>query len=134
MGAVGALRGAVSLSDLSPVLDPARQAGFDVSARIETGALPEAVDAAAYRIVQEAVTNVVRHAPEASMVSVNAAVANGVLRLTVTDDGPPGGIPGDGHGLAGMAERARALGGAVRTRHTGRGFIVEAELPLRGTA
>ncbi|WP_051799726.1 sensor histidine kinase [Catenuloplanes japonicus] len=200
-GAVGALRGTVSLADLSPVLDPARQTGFDVTVRVETGPLPDEVGTAAYRIVQEAVTNVLRHAPEASMVSVHAVVVDGVLRLTISDDGPPAddgasmptatggpattqvqtgssspvphlpgnpaaapietddppatrgadgsptdpaatgspeagpraalrGIPSRGHGLPGMAERARALGGALHTRHTADGFTVEAELPL----
>ncbi|GAB7042932.1 MULTISPECIES: sensor histidine kinase [Catenuloplanes] len=148
-GAVGALRGTVSLSDLSPVLDPLRRAGFDVSVRVPAGSLPAEVDAAAYRIVQEAVTNVLRHAPEASRVSVSATVSGGALHLTVGDDGPadpdldagtaaiaPDGNPdaGAGHGLAGMAERARALGGTLRLAHTDAGFTVEAELPLGRTA
>ncbi|MDR7273638.1 sensor histidine kinase [Catenuloplanes atrovinosus] len=90
-GAVGVLRGAVSLDDLSPVLDPARTAGFDVSVRVapEARELPELVDAAAYRIVQEAVTNVLRHASSASRVSVSATVSAGLLHLTISDDGPP---------------------------------------------
>ncbi|MDP9796784.1 signal transduction histidine kinase [Catenuloplanes nepalensis] len=147
-GAVGALRGTVSLTGLSPVLDTARSAGYDVATRIppEVRDLPPEVDAAAYRIVQEAVTNVVRHASTASRVSVDVRITGGRLRLTIADDGPAGtagdepgdtaadGIPGGGHGLAGMAERARALGGTLRTRHTAEGFTVEAELPLGRTA
>ncbi|MET0423024.1 MAG: sensor histidine kinase [Actinoplanes sp.] len=133
-GAVGVLRSARthSLTGLDAVLDTARAAGFDVLAHVtpEPGELPPAVDAAAYRIVQEAVTNVLRHA-RAGLVEV-AVVADGrTLRVTVTDDGPPPhrAAPA-GDGIAGMTERARALGGSLRTRHGPAGFVVEAELPL----
>jgi signal transduction histidine kinase len=128
------VRESVSLSDLSPVLGTARAAGFDVEERIEVRAetLPRTIDAAAYRIVQEAVTNVVRHS-QASRVSVVATVDRANLRLTVTDDGPPPAGPRPrpgGHGIAGMTERATALAGSLRTRHGPTGFVVEADLPL----
>ena len=135
----------VSLANLSPVLDTARAAGFDVKERIDVaaGALPPTIDAAAYRIVQEAVTNVVRHA-RAGRVSVVASADHSTVRLAVRDDGAPpgrsrlpwhrnpaeGGTAHGGHGITGMAERAAALGGSLRTRHDAAGFTVEAELPL----
>ncbi|WP_232327586.1 sensor histidine kinase [Herbidospora yilanensis] len=140
---VGLLRSAesagpksVSLSDLTTVLDTARSAGFDVEERVEveSGTLPRTIDAAAYRIIQEAVTNVVRHA-QASRVSVLVAVNGGRLRVTVADDGAPPAKPRrGGHGIAGMTERATALGGSLRTRHGADGFVVDAHLPLGGAA
>jgi signal transduction histidine kinase len=125
-------RESISLSDLSPVFNAARSAGFDVDERVEVTSetLPRTIDVAAYRIVQEAVTNVVRHS-QASRVSVVAAADGAKLRLTVTDDGPPPDRPRrGGHGIAGMTERATALGGSLRTRHEPGGFVVEADLPL----
>ena len=87
------------------------------------------MDAAAYRIVQEAVTNVVRHAG-ASAVAVTARVADGRLRLRIRDDGSPPRRTGDGHGIAGMTERARSLGGTLTAGYDGHGFVVDAELPV----
>ena len=130
--AVGLLRDdePVSLSRLAVVLDAARSAGFDVYERIDVapGTLPRAVDVAAYRIVQEAVTNVLRHA-DASRVDVAAAVTRGRLRLTISDDGPPGESGAPGHGIAGMTERAHEVGGSLDARHEPTGFVVEAVLP-----
>lgn len=126
----------VSVTRLAPVLDTARAAGFDVSAEVTVapGEVPAAVDAAAYRIVQEAVTNVVRHAG-ASRVEVVVAAGGGRLRVTVRDDGPPGARPGrHGHGIAGMTERAAAVGGTLRAEHLPTGFVVEADLPLAAGA
>jgi signal transduction histidine kinase len=92
--------------------------------------LPAATDLAAYRIVQEALTNVVRHA-RARHVTVHIGYHD-TVRLTVTDDG----IGGDGHpgrGLNGMAERVRAVGGTVHIDSTVDGFEVVAELPWTTT-
>jgi signal transduction histidine kinase len=118
------------------VLDTAGAAGLDVEERIEVepGTLPRAIDAAAYRIVQEAVTNVVRHA-RASRVVVAATADGSRLRLIVSDDGPPSDRQTrGGHGITGMTERARAFGGSLRTRRDKSGFTVEAELPLERRA
>jgi signal transduction histidine kinase len=122
-------RHVVSLAGLDDVLDTARAAGFDVTTAVAATGLPPHVDAAAYRIVQEAVTNVVRHA-EAGAVTVTARVADRRLRLRIADDGAPPRRSGGGHGIAGMTERARALGGTLTAGHDGRGFVVDAELPL----
>jgi signal transduction histidine kinase len=92
--------------------------------------LPAAVEVAAYRIVTEAVTNVVRHAAARSC-RVEAAAADGLLRLTVVDDGrgvAPSAVR-TGHGLQTMRERAEELRGRLRV-HSGIGTTVVAELPV----
>jgi signal transduction histidine kinase len=88
------------------------------------------VDLAAYRIVQEAVTNVLRHA-HARRVDCAVAHRDGVLELRVTDDGD-GGVPGTGggHGLVGMRERAALYGGTVEAGPAAGGFSVHAVLPV----
>jgi signal transduction histidine kinase len=91
--------------------------------------LPAGIDLAAYRIVQEALTNARRHAPGAS-VDVELRYADAVLHLEVRDDGPGPAGTAEGHGLLGMRERAATVGGTVRTGPgEGGGFTVEAELP-----
>jgi signal transduction histidine kinase len=92
-------------------------------------ALPAAVEVAAYRIVVEAVTNIVRHA-RARSCRVSMALTSAALNVTVTDDGM--GLPaedGHGHGLAIMRERAEELGGTVTVRNGPSGVIVQAQLP-----
>ena len=102
--------------------------------------LSKAVDLAAYRIVQEALTNALRHAGPASA-SVSIGYERDRLTLSVVDDGP-GGTPedvepsaGSGHGIAGMRERALAVGGELEAG-PGRfgGFSVSASLPFLGEA
>lgn len=91
--------------------------------------LPAAVEVAAFRIVTEAATNVVRHA-RASTCTVRIGVATGRLRVEVRDDGC--GLddrPSAGHGLHTMRERAEELGGSLRVR-SGGGTSVEAQFPL----
>jgi signal transduction histidine kinase len=96
----------------------------------EVRGLAASADLAGYRIVQEALTNVVRHA-DARHVTVRVRYGDGVVRLTVADDGR-GGAGTPGRGLAGMAERAAAVGGTVRVESTP-GFTVVAELPWGDT-
>ncbi|MER5967751.1 histidine kinase [Streptomyces sp. NPDC002057] len=114
-----------------------RAGGLAVSYTTEGGvrALPAATGASVYRIVQEALTNVVRHA-DARTADVRLSHADGVLRVTVTDDGRgPGAGPG-GHGLTGIRERAAAHGGTATTGPGpgGRGFEVRVLLPVPSTA
>ncbi|QBI55732.1 sensor histidine kinase [Streptomonospora litoralis] len=105
-----------------------------VAVRIEgePAALPAAVDHAAYRIVQEALTNAVRHGGGAGATVVIAYQPEELI-VEVTDDGParPGADHREGSGIAGMRERARAVGGrlAAGSRAEG-GFRVRAELPV----
>ncbi|WP_197429894.1 sensor histidine kinase [Auraticoccus cholistanensis] len=128
-------RGVRSLAGLQELVDSARRAGLEVTTAVgaSPAELSAPVDAAAYRVVQEAITNVLRHAG-ATRASVTAEVREGRLELSVTDDGrgaPPGGT-GGGYGLAGMAERVRLLGGSLTTGPgPAGGFRVQASLPAR---
>jgi signal transduction histidine kinase len=93
--------------------------------------LPADVDLAAYRIVQESLTNVLRHA-RAGSVSVRLEYEEDELLVEVEDDGV-GGAAGVGHGLLGMRERAAAVGGELDAGPVPHGgFRVRATLPLRG--
>ncbi|MFC7589844.1 ATP-binding protein [Nonomuraea antimicrobica] len=92
------------------------------------------MELAAYRIVQEALTNARRHAPGAA-VDVELDYTGDDLRLRVRDNGPGPGPGAAGHGLSGMRERAAAVGGELRTGPApGGGFLVEAALPGRDAA
>jgi signal transduction histidine kinase len=99
-----------------------------------------AVDQAAYRIVQESLTNVIRHARPASA-SVRVAYEPGRLVVDVVDDGHATEVRdgarsrGSGHGIVGMRERALALGGQLEAgKRTGGGFLVRASLPFGGAS
>ncbi|MFD3530900.1 sensor histidine kinase [Streptomyces sp. NPDC058664] len=125
------------LTALPELVERVRNSGPAVSYTTEGGvrALPAATGAHVYRIVQEALTNVVKHA-DARTVDVRLARADGVLRVTVTDDGRgPRGGPG-GHGLVGIRERAAAHGGTATAGPGpgGRGFEVRVLLPVPSTA
>ncbi|MER8007290.1 sensor histidine kinase [Streptomyces sp. NPDC094149] len=120
------------LDGLPDLVEAARLAGARVEPTVRVEQAPPAVGAAAYRIVQEALTNAVRHAGPEPAVRVELYEADGALRLTVTDDGTgptPGTAPG--FGLVGMRERARSVGGTLDAgpREAG-GFEVRAVLPL----
>ncbi|WP_394328590.1 sensor histidine kinase [Nocardiopsis dassonvillei] len=96
--------------------------------------VPAAVDHAAFRIVQEALTNVVRHGGEGASARVRVVYGEQEVRVWVVDEGV--GVVGpvrEGSGIAGMRERARAVGGSVRVGPgEGGGFVVGASLPLGG--
>jgi signal transduction histidine kinase len=96
-------------------------------------AWPPEVTSTVYRVVQEALTNVVRHAQGAERVTVTVSADPGVARVEVTDDAPPGlGATGPGgYGLAGMRERVEALAGTLAAGpRPGGGWMVRASLPL----
>jgi signal transduction histidine kinase len=138
------------LRQLNELLDEAREASGAGTRLIVSGspaALDPGVELAAYRIVQEALTNARRHAPGAA-VDVELHYADATLSLRIRDNGPgpawppaadgegDGGLtadaagPGGGHGLLGMRERAAAVGGELRTvAAPGGGFLVAASLP-----
>jgi signal transduction histidine kinase len=125
------------LEQLNELLDQARGASGSAARLILSGPparLDPGVQLAAYRIVQEALTNARRHAPGAG-VDVELRYSGNVLELRIRDNGPgPAGDAGaDGHGLTGMRERAAAVGGRLRTGPAaGGGFVVEATLPADG--
>jgi signal transduction histidine kinase len=100
------------------------------------GELPAEVDRAAYRIVQEALTNVRRHAGTDAVATVTVGYEPAALTVRVVDDGEGGPAPapaGEGTGLVGMRERVEALGGRFDAGPAGpRGFEVSAQLPLGG--
>jgi signal transduction histidine kinase len=128
---------APGLAQLDALVAMAEGAGLRVEVDASGAAhLPPAVDLACYRIVQESLTNVVRHAG-ASSVTVTVAADGDTLVVEVTDDGPgaPGARNGNGtrQGIVGMRERARALGGTLEAgpRPEG-GFRVSARLPTMG--
>lgn len=122
------------LADLPRLVDQASQAGLraDVVTTGDPTGLPLAVELAAYRIVQEALTNVIRHAA-ARTVHLRLDYRPDAVHLDITDDGVGATEPATtGHGLIGMRERARAVGGTLSAGapDTGaRGFQVRAELP-----
>ncbi|MGW3247443.1 sensor histidine kinase [Streptomyces sp. NPDC001070] len=128
-----------AISDIPSLLDSLRDAGLRV-AEASTGIarrLPAGTELTAYRVVQEALTNTLKHAGH-THAAVTFDWQPDCLTVTVRDDGPRAGAhgshavaPGGGHGLVGMRERVTAAGG---TLHTGPqpdgGFLVRADLPL----
>jgi signal transduction histidine kinase len=94
------------------------------------GRLPDRVEVAAYYVVSEMLTNVAKHA-QAALVTVDAAVSDGLLRLVVSDDGTGGADPTAGSGLTGLSDRVQALGGSFSlVSPSGDGTRAEAVLPL----
>ncbi|MFD6183148.1 sensor histidine kinase [Streptomyces goshikiensis] len=136
------------LDGLGALAEAARAAGAEVELSVHADCVPPSVGAAAYRIVQEALTNAVRHGGRDDLtVRVGLRAAEGTLRVTVTDDGTSQGVSsavrnGVGHGqgavggapgfgLVGMRERARSVGGTLDAGPGPTvGFEVTAELPL----
>ncbi|CAM3356914.1 sensor histidine kinase [Kibdelosporangium persicum] len=124
-----------TLRELPTLADRMRSSGLSVHMSV-TGDpvhLPVPVDLAAYRIVQEALTNTLRHAGTATA-QVSIQYTMDELQLEITDDGRNEAEAGTGLGLAGMRERARLLGGELRAGPApGHGWSVRARLPLRAT-
>jgi signal transduction histidine kinase len=140
----GLVRGAepaARLAALDELCSDARARGLSVSVHVADGvaAVPPEVDAVAYRVVQEALTNVVKHAG-ATSVSVTIAADDDELHVDVIDAGGDGSRPtslhGGGHGLAGMRERVEGVGGSLDAGPVpdGAGFAVSAVLPLERAA
>jgi signal transduction histidine kinase len=125
------------LDELDDLVSRAGAAGLVVAVEVDgvPRALPAEVDLAAFRIVQEAVTNVARHAGQATA-TVRVAYGEHEVTLQIDDNGrggTPSSISGSGSGLAGMRERAAALGGRLEVGpRPGGGFRVRAELPMDG--
>ncbi|GLZ14215.1 two-component sensor histidine kinase [Actinomadura sp. NBRC 104425] len=131
------------LDRLDALVWAARGAGLTVNTSVigDLSAVPQGVALSAYRILQEALSNVMRHAPGA-VVDVELIQREGILLLSVINGPPAEGRrasplspPGEGHGLVGMRERAAMLGGGVTAKPTPEGgFAVTATLPLRSAA
>ncbi|MEU4203990.1 sensor histidine kinase [Streptomyces sp. NPDC039022] len=131
---------APGLGVLDQLVDGFVRAGLPVTLDVPepAGPLPAALDLTAYRVVQEALTNVHKHAGTGARATVRIARDTDVLTVTVLDDGgtpgpsPDPQEPGGGHGLIGMRERVAALRGTAETgpRPTG-GFQVHVRLPLQ---
>jgi signal transduction histidine kinase len=125
------------LAELDPLLDTVRAAGLPVEV-VRTGTpceLPAGADLAAYRVIQESLTNALKHAgPASARVSMDFAVDR--LTIEVADDGRgPAAEPGIGHGLIGMRERVGVFGGTLATAaRPGGGFVVRAEIPVEDGA
>jgi signal transduction histidine kinase len=138
-GTLEVLRNGESAEDSGPLPGIAALPGLarpaDARLTVSVGGgtlVPPAVDAAAYRIVQEALTNTARHAGPEARARVTVEARGPVLHVTVTDNGrPAGNTSGSGFGLVGMRERARSVGGTLDAgpRPQG-GFEVAAALPL----
>jgi signal transduction histidine kinase len=131
---------APGLDRLPELIELTRAAGLSVEVEVAGKAppLPAAVHLAAYRIIQESLTNVARHAGRAR-VTVRVTYDDADVHVEIDDDGkaPSGGGPaiGTGSGITGMRERAAALGGDLSAgfRHDG-GFRVSARLPVRSSS
>ena len=131
--------GAPRLRDAHRLAADLAEAGLHVDLEIDSAAveMSEAVELAAYRILQEALTNALRHAPDAT-VTARVRVVEGELLLDVVSSGgraaPTRHANGAGRGITGMQERAARQGGEVLAGPTEDGFTVRARIPLRHTA
>lgn len=116
--------------DVPTLLEGFRGAGADIRATVDgdLSSLPSTVGLVTYRILQEALTNAAKHAPQATA-TVQLTVAADAVRLRVDSSGTP--RTGHGLGLLGMRERAESLGGRCEVGPGGSGWLVRAELPLR---
>ena len=120
------------LDQLETLVDEIRRAGLSVDVSIRGGRrdLPPGVELSAYRVVQESLTNVLKHA-DAARAAVVLTFTPAALEVDVSDDGRgPDEAAATGHGLRGMRERVGLLGGEVRAGRDENGFRVVARLPL----
>jgi signal transduction histidine kinase len=125
-----------TLADLGALVERARGAGLPVEVEVagEPRPLPAGAEAAAYRVVQEALTNALKHAG-AAPTEVHVTWGDEVLELVVADrGGGPGtlaALPSGGHGILGMRERVKVYGGELAASpRPGGGFVVRARIPL----
>jgi signal transduction histidine kinase len=134
-GQAAPLEPAPDLRSLYALIDQARGTGLDVSFQVEgeqPAEVPGAVQLAAFRIVQESLTNARRHAPGAAT-QVTLAYCPDRLRLAIENDvrHTGNGVGGPGIGILGMRERSTALGGTLEAKRSGERFRVVADLPYR---
>jgi signal transduction histidine kinase len=123
----------LSQGGLEPALKAlARRSAVPVKLVVRTDrSLPDRVEVAGYYLVSEALTNAAKHA-QASEVHINVQQTNGLVRLSIRDDGVGGADPGRGSGLTGLADRVNALGGTIEiTSPPGNGTSLLVTLPLQ---
>jgi len=141
-GLLGALRDAdeelerapqPGLDDLGPLVEDVRRTGLTVNVHVEGDPvpLPAALDLSAYRVVQEGLTNVLKHA-QAEPAEVVVRYRPDTLELEVRDDGRgPAASDGAGHGLVGLRERVKIYAGSMDAGPAaGRGFVLRTRFPL----
>ena len=133
----GAHAPAAGLADLDELAERTRRAGLPVTISVNgvTGQVPPDVGLTVYRVVQEALTNTLKHAGPGASSSVSVDRAGGWLDVLVTDDGrgaaAASAAPGSGRGTTGMRERVMTLGGSLTIGpRTGGGFGVHARIPV----
>lgn len=127
---------ASSLHDLDALVDSVRISGMEVE-KVEDGyptALDRSVDLAAYRIVQEALTNTAKHAGSGASATIHLRWTRRYLKLAIRDRSGAGAgespaLP-SGYGLTGLAERVALVGGSLETKPVAEGFLVRAFLPV----
>jgi signal transduction histidine kinase len=128
------------LLDVKDLVETVRASGTPVELTMSGTDRPLslALELTVYRVVQEALTNVVKHAPDAKA-TVDLVVSDHEIRLAITDDGGPADLAvapaqlGPGHGIVGMRERIAAFGGHLEAAPLdGRGFFVIAQVPIDG--
>lgn len=126
-----------SLADLDALLESARSTGLQVTYEISgsTDRLSTSLQLALFRLVQEGITNALKHAPRATRLQVSIRRGQEDLRVVVDDNGGAGLHPTPfGHGLIGMRERVALHNGRLFAGPTGSGWRVSAWLPLHGRA
>lgn len=132
---IGELGPQPGLEELADLVESTRRAGADVrlTGEVPTG-FDQMVELTAYRVVQEGLSNAVRHAPHAA-VEVSVRQSGHELEVTVHNTPPPGSptpAPGSGHGLTGMRERVALVEGTVSAAPTPEGgYLVQAIIPVR---
>jgi signal transduction histidine kinase len=126
-----------NLSDLDALLETARSTGLQVTYQISgtTDGLPTGLQLALFRLIQEGITNTLKHAPRATRLQVSIRRGQEDLRVVVDDNGGVGlPVTAFGHGLIGMRERVALHNGRIFAGPTNNGWRVSAWLPLRGQA
>ncbi|HEX6518450.1 MAG TPA: histidine kinase [Streptosporangiaceae bacterium] len=121
------------LEQVSELVASLRAGGLETRLEVERMHLPPGIALAVYRIVQESLTNVLKHAGAGAKAGATIIRSGGTLRVSVHDDGagPSGRASSTAHGIVGMRERVAAYGGTLRTgARPGGGFEVEASIPL----
>jgi signal transduction histidine kinase len=128
-GVNGSFAPAPGLGNLDALADRVRSAGLSVELSADPPPLPPSVDLTAYRIVQEALTNTLKHA-HATTARVGIRQNGGALEIVVIDDGQGAEEVTPGHGIIGMRERAASFGGELTAGPETGGFAVRARIPI----